>query len=435
MTHARPQTPPAQRPLAYAPNDYARLVAAADAHRRRGEYDEALRAFHALTVQFPERADAFSNFAAMLQSCGHPTHALQAINRALEMDPSSVPALKNAAEIFKDFGEWDTVLETYDAALALAPRDAELHFARGLHLLLLGRWAEGWRGHEARLHLPSLQLGAGRITTPRWDGSPLGGRHIVLDCEQGLGDQVMLARFARDVAARGGRVTLRCGPPLVELFSALRGVSAVVSERDAVPAHDVHASLMSLPHLLGIDSPMRLDGSPYLVPVGPCPVMIDAALEHNRSRVGLVWCGNPQHRNDARRSITPDRLAPLFEDTHVQWVSLQRHEGMVMLPEPLRGRVTDLGGALRSMNDTAHALARLDLLVTVDTSVAHLAGALGVPTLLMVPFVPDWRWMTGRSDTPWYDSVRLVRQPALFDWDGVIDIVRRRVAHVAPGTR
>ena len=434
MTRTRRLPARPHRPLV-APSQYGRLVAEADALRRRGAYDEAIRAFHALTLQYPDRSETFSNLAGILQASGHPTLALQAATRALELEPRSVPALRNSAEILKDFGEWDTVLATYDAALAIDPQSAELHFARGLHLLLLGRWQEGWAEHEARLGLADLQLGAGRLRTPRWDGSPLDGRHIVLDSEQGLGDQIMLARFARDVAARGGRVTLRCGAPLVELFDTLAGVSTVLRDDAPVPHHDVHASLMSLPYLLGIDAPAQLGGAPYLVPAGSCPVLIEAALHPGQPRVGLVWTGNPQHRNDARRSIRPELIARITGDAEIQYVSLQRHDGVSMLPDALRGKVTDIGGALRSMNDTAHALRRLDLVVTVDTSVAHLAGALGVPTLLLVPFVPDWRWMTGRSDTPWYASVTLVRQPALFEWGPVIDEVRTRVTALTAAAR
>jgi hypothetical protein len=149
-------------------------------------------------------------------------------------------------------------------------------------------------------------------------------------------------------------------------------------------------------------------------------------------RVGLVWSGNPQHRNDARRSVPASLLAPLVTQSEghrsAQFVSLQRHDGRGTLPQELTGRVTDLGAHLHTLNDTAHALRALDLLVTVDTSVAHLAGALGVPTLLMIPFVPDWRWMVGRTDTPWYRSVQLIRQTTLFDWTTVLATVGDHVA-------
>ncbi|MCC7052699.1 MAG: glycosyltransferase family protein [Gemmatimonadaceae bacterium] len=427
MTRTRrlPMRPPHRSVL--ASSQYGRLVAEADALRRRGAYDEAVRAFHALTLQYPDRSETFSNLAGILQASGHPTLALQAATRALELAPHSVPALRNSAEILKDFGEWDVVLDTYDAALAIDPASAELQFARGLHLLMLGRWQEGWAAHEARLAVPELNLGLRRFASPRWDGAPLDGRHILLDGEQGLGDQVMFARFATQVAARGGRVTLRCAAPLTTLLSAVPGVSAVIATDAPVPAHDVHASLMSLPCLLGVRSPADVSGTPWLTPVGACPEPIAQALPVAAPRVGLVWSGNPQHRNDARRSIRSELLAPLTAVAGVHWIALQRHDAHTPLPEPLQGRLTDLGGMLHTMNDTAHALTRLDLLVTVDTAVAHLAGALGVRTLLLVPFVPDWRWMVDRPDTPWYDSVTLVRQAALFEWSAPLDAVRQQV--------
>ena len=408
---------------------YDAQVRHADDLRRRGAYDDAVRAFHAIAQRNPQRSDAFANLGAMLQAAGHPTQALLAITRALELDPSNVAALINSAEIMKDFGEWETVRETYDAALALQPHSATVRYARALHLLTLGHWREGWREHELRWHVPDLPLTTARISTPLWDGSPLDGQRILLDHEQGLGDQVMFARFASGVAARGGDVTLRCSAALVPLFETLPGVNTVVADGAPIPAHEVRASLMSLPHLLGLESPATLHSVPYLQAVGECPSAI-ARPATARQQVGLVWSGNPQHRNDARRSIAPRLLAPLLTASQVDFVSLQRHDGLVQVPDPLQGAVRDLGSALHTLNDTAHALLQLDLLITVDTAVAHLAGALGVKTLLMIPFVPDWRWMVGRGDTPWYKSVEIVRQQSLFEWAPVISRVRARLDSV-----
>jgi Tfp pilus assembly protein PilF len=414
---------------------YEAQARTADQLRRAGRYDEAIAAFHALTVQHPTRADAFSNLGGMLQAAGHPMPALQAIARSLELDPGSVAALINSAEILKDFGEWQTVLDTYDAALTLQPTSAAVRFARALHLLTMGRWQEAWREHETRWQVPDMPLSTAVFTTPQWDGSPLAGRHILLDHEQGLGDQIMCARFAAQVTARGGVVTMRCAAPLATLFTGMPGVQAVITDADPIPPHDVHASLLSLPWLLGIRSPTALSGAPYLKPVGECPPAIRALTTAAAPRVGFVWSGNPQHRNDARRSIAPALLAPLVQRDGITAISLQRHETPAgTLPDVLRAHLIDAGGMLRSMNDTAHALSTLDCLITVDTSVAHLAGAMGVPTLLLVPFVPDWRWMTGRSDTPWYDSITLLRQTTLFDWRPVIGAAQARLDQLTRAT-
>ena len=412
---------------------YDAQVRAADQLRRHGQHDAAVAAFHAITLQYPHRADAFSNLAGMLQAAGHPMHALQTVSRALELNPASVPALLNSAEILKDFGEWQTVMDTYDAALALQPASAAIRFARAIHLLTMGRWQEAWREHEARWQMPDMPIGAAALSTPRWDGSPLDGRTILLDHEQGLGDQIMCARFTADVAARGGVVIIRCGAPLATLLRALPGVQAVITDADVMPRHDVHVSMMSLPWLLGIQSPAALRGGPYLSPVGECPAPLQALLGGASRRVGFVWAGNTQHRNDARRSIAPALFESLVRCPGITAISLQRHDAPEeALPDVLRPYLVDLGGALHTMNDTAHALARLDLLVTVDTSVAHLAGAMGLPTLLLVPFVPDWRWMTDRSDTPWYDAITLMRQTTLFDWRPVIAAVHTRITQLTP---
>jgi Tfp pilus assembly protein PilF len=418
----------ATRSTCDAASTYDTLVRRADTLRRTGEYTAALRAFQAIAAQYPDRSDALSNLAGMLQASGHPLPALQASSRALELDPANLSALINSAEILKEFGDWQTVTDTYDAALALCPASAEIRFARGLHLLMLGHWAEGWREHEQRQLLPDLPLRRTPLLSPRWDGAPLAGRRILLDHEQGLGDQIMFARFATDVAARGGEVTLRCSATLAPLFEAMRGVNTVNLEGSPVPQHDVHASLMSLPALLGLSSPADVSGAAYLTAVGECPPHLRSAFPPRRgARVGLVWSGNPQHRNDARRSVPVALLSPLLTVPDIQLIALQKHEGDVTLPDILQGRVADLGPILASFNDTAHALLQLDLLVTVDTAVAHLAGALGVPTLILVPFVPDWRWMLDRADTPWYQSVQLVRQSTLFEWSPVIATVRERL--------
>ncbi len=427
-SHARP------RPRHAAPpplTSHDMLVRQADTLRRMGNHDAAVKAFHGITVQYPDRSDAFSNLGGMLQAAGHPGAALQAITRAIELDPTSVPALINSAEIMKDFGEWDIVRDTYEAALALQPDNPALRYARALHLLTLGSCAEGWREHEQRLLVPDLPLSTARLTTPLWDGSPLDGQRILIDHEQGLGDQLMFARFVGEVAARGGQVILRCSAPLVTLFKTLRGVTKVIADGDLIPAHDIRASLMSLPFLLGLEDADDVRTAPYLEPIGACPNVIRTSFVPGRTHVGIVWSGNPQHRNDARRSIPPRYIKALLGSPEVDYVSLQRHDGTTDFPEPLRYGVRDLGGALHTFNDTAHALQQLDLLVTVDTSVAHLAGALGVPTLLLVPFVPDWRWMVNRDDTPWYRSVQLMRQESLFEWAPVISRVRAHVSALA----
>jgi hypothetical protein len=272
------------------------------------------------------------------------------------------------------------------------------------------------------------------LSSPQWDGGDPNGRHIILDHEQGLGDQLMCARFATAVAARGAEVTIRCSAPIAALLAALPGVTRVISAGDAVPTHDLHASLLSLPYLLGITDPGMLDGAPYLTPVGECPAGLHAVTCGTKPRVGLVWAGNPQHRNDARRSIRPALLHPLLTVDDVEFISLQRHAGDAGATADVPAGMTDAGGLLHTLNDTAHLLLRLDLLITVDTAVAHLAGALGVPTLVLVPFVPDWRWMTDRSDTPWYRTVTLLRQGTLFDWTPVIAAARTQVARLTTTT-
>jgi hypothetical protein len=289
--------------------------------------------------------------------------------------------------------------------------------------LLYGDMPKGWDLYESRLLVPGLTMPERHFTHPRWDGKPFPGKTLLLHYEQGLGDTLMFVRFASQVKALGGTVILAAQKSLAELVATCEGIDVVVPRGSPPPPFDLHFPLLSLPWLLRTDLTSIPDEIPYLrVPVQvPNRQRIAGVLAASEGmiRVGLVWQGSPDHPRDSERSIPSASLLPLDALPGVVWYSFQREE-VLEVPFP---DILPLGHLMSNFSDTAYALSAMDLVITVDTATAHLAGALGVPTLLLVTSVPDWRWMMNRDDSPWYPSLRLYRQPKPGDWDAVVQSV------------
>lgn len=294
--------------------------------------------------------------------------------------------------------------------------------------LVRGQLPLGWDQYEARLKVPGLITPQRAFTHPRWDGRPFPGRTLLLHYEQGLGDTLMFVRYAPMVKALGGTVLLAAQAQLADLVATCEGLDGIVPKGTAPPPFDVHFPLLSLPWLFRTDLVSIPAEVPYLRVPDRVPHREDLdevlARGEGRIRIGLGWQGSPAHPRDRERSIPAPTLAPLAALPHVAWYSFQREEGLE-LPFP---EVQDLGDLLGDFSDSAHAVAAMDLVITVDTALVHLAGALGVPALLLLTAVPDWRWLLDRADSPWYPTVRLYRQPRPGDWDSV---VRRVIADLS----
>ncbi|HXW26236.1 MAG TPA: tetratricopeptide repeat protein, partial [Xanthobacteraceae bacterium] len=392
-------------------------------------FDEALETIRRAIAINAEDAAAHNAMGATLAELGRPAEAIDAFRRALELKPDYHECWANIAHSQQALLKLDEAAESYRRALGIRYDYVEGQVSAAMLALLRGDYPNGFTQFEWRWRL--------KIMTPRdfkqpaWQGEPLNGKTILLHAEQGFGDTLQCLRFVPEVAARGGRLLLELPPPLTQLATSLDGGGEIVPQGRTLPHFDVHCAFMSLPRVLGVildNLPARR--VPYLRAEPAAVERWARRLAGTGSglRVGLAWAGNPKHAADSRRSIPVERLADLVRVPGVRFYSLQvgeRAQDLALLPA---GRVVDLSGELTTFAETAAALANLDLVVTVDTALGHLAGAIGRPCWTLLAFSPDWRWLTERSDSPWYPSLRLFRQASPGAWDEVLARVGRALA-------
>ena len=389
---------------------------------------EALDAFQAAQRFRPGDPVLSLNVANALRNLDRPDEALASLDQALALNPGLAPAHVNRANVLQDLGRHAEAIASYDRAVALDPTSVDANWNGALCRLLTGDYAGGWRGHEWRWRRSGPENRPRNFTTPLWLGqAPLAGRSILLHGEQGLGDCLQFARYVPQVVALGAQVTVEIYAPLVELFGSLADLE-VIAAGAPLPPTDVQCPLMSLPLALGETGPPAPIG-PYLqAPADRLSLWRERVPDDGRLKVGLVVSGSVTHGNDRRRSLPFATLSP-FLPAGPAYHLLQKEIAPRDL-EPLAARpdVTTWTGELGDVADTAALAQQMDLVISVDTSVAHLAGALGRPTWILLPYDPDWRWGLGTGTTPWYASARLYRQAARDDWTGVLARLQRDLA-------
>ncbi|MGQ0512281.1 MAG: tetratricopeptide repeat protein [Betaproteobacteria bacterium] len=386
----------------------------------QGRLEEALACYRAAIEFDPALPEARHNYASIARDAGGIRHAAAGYRLQVQANPRNADAWTNLGNALRELGQIDEAMDAFGHAIGVAPDHAEARFSRSLLMLLRGDYASGWREHEWRWRLPAHAPQLQRFGSPMWDGRAIAGGTILLHAEQGLGDTLQFVRFAAPVAARCARVVLECQSGLATLMRGVRGVDQVVAQGEPLPRYDAHAPLMSLPAILGVTLDTIPWDGPYVRPMhqgadAPPPLPPAEGL-----RVGLAWAGRPEQWDDRKRSISLDMLAPLSEVPGVTFYSLQKGAAAAQAANPPRGlRLIDLNGVTRNFSDASY-IGQFDLVISVDTSVAHLAGAMGAPTWVLVAFAPDWRHHLGRADNPWYPTMRLFRQPADGDWRGAI---------------
>ena len=390
-----------------------------------GDHAQADLLYRELLDQEPTLA--LLGLGTSLDCQGRLAEAQVALEHLLALDPDHRQGRDVLLRVLLKRKAWPQVRDLWLCiAKALPPFESTLEQAV-IHLLFED-FEQGWELMERRLDQPGFITPVRAYTEPRWDGAPFPGRTLLLHWEQGFGDTIMFIRYAALAKARGGTVLVLAPEPLLSLVATAPGVDRVVGPREPLPPFDLHLPLFSLPWVFGT----RLDSVPaaipYLrVPAGSRPDL-EAVLSFRAQgpRVGLAWAGNPENRNDALRSIPLEDLAVLGGVSEVAWHSLQVGPACGLPFAPMR----DLAPFLTDFGATARAVQAMDLVITVDTAVAHLAGALGRPTWLLLPFLPEWRWLLAREDSPWYPSLRIWRQETPHQWQEVL----ARVATALRGT-
>ncbi len=392
---------------------------------RLGRNEEALRCYDDALAADAGFGQAWGNRGNVLQELHRYDEALESLERALAIDARHPMYWFNRGNALYRMGRLDDALQAYDRTIELSPHYSDAHFARGSLLLSRGDFARGWDGYEWRLRDPKTRKSRRTFAQPAWTGAePLDGKTILLHAEQGLGDTLQFCRYAALLAARRARVVLEVPPPLKALLASLRGPDLVHASGEVLPPFDYHCALPSLPAAFRTDLASLPTHTPYLAADSErATKWRDLLGAKRRPRVGLAWSGNPVHRNDHNRSMPLATLMPLL-DLDIEWISLQKvvrgHDAALLDTAPIR----TFDAHLNDFQDSAGLIESLDLLISVDTAVAHLAGALHRPVWILLAHQADWRWMLERSDSPWYASARLFRQRIPGQWQHVIESVR-----------
>lgn len=416
--------------LVLQPDEPTTLNNLGDALRQQDRFDEAVACYVRATTLVPDYAEAYDNWGSALFMSGQPEAALAYHRRAITLKTDLAVARERLGLALVGLNRHEEGLRALRRGLALDPDVAKARLSEAWVLLALGRLALGWKALEARwIPRPDGPPVVDRHGDhPRWRGrGRLAGRSIVLHAEQGNGDTIQFVRYAPLLARRGARVIVEAQQSLVALLRSLEGVDTVVPMDTDLPPFDLHCPLMSLP--LGCRT--TLETIPAEVPYLSAPPERMAAWGERlgahpvgKRRIGLAWSGNPDHAQNRARSIPLGRLMPLLNrsdcEFHVAVTPVSPADRTTLQTLP---HVIDHSAALRDFADTAALLSHMDLVLSVDTSVAHLAGALARPIWVLLPFSAEWRWLVGRADSPWYPTARLFRQAAPGDWDSVVRAV------------
>jgi len=387
-----------------------------------GKLDEAIAAYRQAILLNPGLPESHNNLGIALKDKDQLDDAITAWRQAIALRPNFANAHSNLGIALRDQGRFDEAIAAWRKAISLNPRCVDAHFGLAQALLLRGDWEEGWIEHEWRWQVKGAQRPR-PFAQPCWTGQDLTGKTILLYADQGLGDTIQFVRYVPLLARLGANVVLEVQAGLKKIAKRVQGATGVVERGHPLPPFDFYCPMFSLPLAFKTTLPSIPSEIPYL--------SVDAQLVDSRQeklagfavgpKVALSWAGNPGHHNERNRSMNLSQLALLGTVSGVQFFSLQKGEAGQQAANPPPGiQIIDWTDELRDFSDTAALVAQMDLVISVDTAVAHLAAAMGKPVWLLLPFVPDWRWLLNRDDSPWYPTMRLFRQKHRGDWQSVI---------------
>lgn len=394
--------------------------------------EEAVAVYHKAKTLRPDYAEAYNNLGNALQQKGQMNESIRYLNKALSLKNNYADAHNNMGVVLFKQGKLREAIIEYEQAINIRQDFPDAHCNLGHALLLRGDLKKGFSEYEWRWRVKGVNYEKPRsFKQPLWDGSDLKGKTILLHAEQGYGDTIHFIRYASLIADKGACVIIECQPLLQRLLAKLPGIHQTISRGASLPKFDVHAPILSLPHICGT----TLDTIPAAVPYIAAPPSGNTIINASpveRIRIGIAWAGSPTHANDTNRSCAVEHFNLLMDVPGFNWYSLQKEgaEGRKKNTGKYSSLLKDLGPSLNDFADTAAVIDQLDLIITVDTAVAHLAGAMAKAVWVLLPFVSDWRWMMERTDSPWYPTMRLFRQIQPNDWDGVFEKVRNELFNI-----
>lgn len=414
-----------QKAVAINPDEVLFLSNLGIIYQDQGRMIEAILTFRQIISIKPDDSEMLSILGNALKGQGLLEDAVEAYRKGLSLDPNNVGLLNSIGNVLREQGLLDEAVEAYRKASFLNPDEPHRHYNLAEALLAKGDFTEGWAEHEWRLKMPYFAKIRANLDSPQWVGDPAEGQTLLVHCEGGFGDTLQFCRYVPLAAARGLRVILIVQKPLVRLLAELKGVDHVIEVGAKFPPFDLSCWMFSLPFAFKTTLPTIPSHVPYLRPAMSEVIIWRTKLnsiDDTRPRVGVVWAGNPYkglgefEKLDRRRSLPLSMLASLFTVEGLHFVSLQKDTGVGHLGFPL----TDMMDQIFDFADTAALIANLDLVISVDTAVAHLAAALGKPVWLLDRSDHSWRWLSGQRKSPWYPTLRIYRQPRQGDWDAVL---------------
>jgi len=420
-----------ERALSIKPTYAKAHIQCGVAHAELKRFDEAIACYDRALAITPDFIEAINNRGAALEQLGRYEDALKSYEHALAINPVHAEILCNRSSALAALGLHQEALVSCSKATNINPANANAQWNEALLRLRLGDFAGGQEKYEWRWKRKENAKKLRNFAQPLWLGeTSAAGKTILLHHEQGLGDTIQFVRYAPMLAKQNARVILEVQPPLKVLISQIGGGVQVIARGEDIPSFDLQCPLLSLPRAFHTELTTIPAQIPYLAPPkDKIERWKDRLPPRCGHRVGIAWSGSATHKDDHNRSIALGRLGPLFDVPNIAFVSLQKElretDAQILAADP---RITDLGPCFDDFSDTAAAIAQLDLVIAVDTSIAHLAGALGTPVWILLPFCPDWRWLLDRDDSPWYPTARLFRQPHRDGWDSVIEQLRQRLS-------
>jgi tetratricopeptide (TPR) repeat protein len=409
----------------------------AEAHSNRGnalldlgQLEAAISSFNMALAIKPDFADAYYNLANAQQRLKQLDAAVASYDQAIAINPDFAEAYCNRGNALQELKQLDAAVASYDQAIAIRPDFARAKLNLAFTLLLGGKLEEGLKLYEWRWDATAVKAPKHNFSQPLWLGTePIQDKTILLHSEQGLGDTIQFCRYAQLVAGLGAEVILEAPTQLMSLLQGLEGVTTLVERGTPLPAFDYHCPLLSLPLAFKTDIPTIPRGGNYLrYEAKKAAKWAEKLGNSTNTRVGIVWSGNKENANDYKRSVALAQLLS-YLPRHCEYFSLQKEVGTLdQATLQANAWLRHFGDELTDFADTAAVCGLMDVVISVDTSVAHLSGALGKPTWILLPYCPDWRWLLDRDDSPWYPSVRLYRQESPFEWDAVLARVRSDLA-------